>query len=146
MLTETVNSCILFVHWTICTHFIYWDTFVYSYQYFFYVYYEYTKCFYMCKWAYFVFPSVYLVLVYHWISSQALTNLIEVSVKTRETDFFATDFSPMCKSKYSPRLIAKWLNYLVICFENSYITITILLRPNINFHWLWQEKQFSLCI
>ena len=42
-----------------------WDTFVYSCQYILYVHYVCNKCFYMCKWAYLVFASIYSGFVYH---------------------------------------------------------------------------------
>ena len=48
---------ILFVHRIICK-----DMLVYSFQLFFYVL---LSTYWMCKWEYLVFPSVYLVLLYH---------------------------------------------------------------------------------
>ena len=40
---------------------IYWDIFVYSFQYYLYVYFVYIKCFYICKWAYLVLGSIYSI-------------------------------------------------------------------------------------
>ena len=55
---------LLIVHKTVCD-FICWDSFLYSCQYFLYVYYACIKYFLMYKWGYLVFPSIYSVLVYH---------------------------------------------------------------------------------